>query len=285
MSTRAAAVLGLAAVAFAVAALGVGRADRSPAAPSPRVVWAVGDGADGRHAGRALARRIAGSDPDRFLYLGDVYPAGTAAEFRKNYATVYGALTTKTAPTPGDNDWPNHRTGYDAYWKRIKGKPLRHYYAFELAGWQLLSLNSEQPRSRGQLRWLRARTARPGTCRIAFWHRPRYSAGYYGDEADIAPLWNALRGHAVLVLNGHDHNMQRLRPRAGITTFVSGAGGRSHYPVHRGERRLAFGNDHDWGALRLTLRPGFVRYAFVTTDARTLDAGTIACRRGHRTAR
>jgi hypothetical protein len=41
-------------------------------------------------------------------------------------------------------------------------------------------------------------------------------------------------------VNGHDHDMQPLRPIDGITEFVAGAGGRSLYPLDESDSRLAF---------------------------------------------
>ena len=101
-------------------------------------------------------------------------------------------------------------------------------------------------------------------------------SGYYAP--DMAPLWNDLRGHATIVLAGHEHDMQRFKPIDGITEFVSGAGGDGHYSLKR-TGRLAFGNARDYGALRLALRPGAATYAFVTTGGRVLDSGTLRCRR------
>jgi hypothetical protein len=64
-----------------------------------------------------------------------------------------------------------------------------------------------------------------------FWHRPRFSAGtVHGDAPDVTPLWNAIRGHARLVLNGHDHVMLRYRPRDGLTEYVAGSGGAGARP-------------------------------------------------------
>src|SRR4051794_21440372 len=56
------------------------------------VVWALGDGADGRSDARAVARLITRSKPDRLLYLGDVYEEGTPEEFARNYDSIYGNL-------------------------------------------------------------------------------------------------------------------------------------------------------------------------------------------------
>ena len=47
-----------------------------------------------------------------------------------------------------------------------------------------------------------------GTCRIGYWHRPLTSDGtVHGDNPDVAPFWDALAGHASIVLNGQALNM------------------------------------------------------------------------------
>jgi hypothetical protein len=247
------------------------------------IVWAVGDGADGSATAKAVARLIERGRPDRVLYLGDVYDDGSPADFRQHFAPVYGNLARIMAPTPGNHDWPRHREGYDRYWAKILRRPVPAFYAFRLGGWQLLSLNSEAPLGPGsaQLRWLHRQLRGPGDCRLAFWHQPRYSDGTrHGDEPDVQPLWDALRGRARLVLNGHEHNMQRFKPVDGITQLVSGAGGHGLYPLRRPFSRLAFGDDSHYGALRLRLRRGRAAYAFIDADGRTLDAGAVACQPG-----
>jgi calcineurin-like phosphoesterase family protein len=248
---------------------------------SPRaVVWAVGDGAADSPQAARVAEFLVDSKPDRTLYLGDVYGSGTPEDFQRNYEPTYGALASLTAPTPGNHDAPLADQGYDPYWEEALGAPTPAYYAFRVAGWHILSLNSEIDHDPGspQLRWLHRRVATGGDCRIAFWHRPRFSAGLdHGDQPDIAPLWNALRGHARIVLNGHEHDMQRLRPRGGITEFVSGAGGASLYDIDESDPRLRFSNDSQYGALRLELRPHQARYSFVTAAGEVLDRGTISC--------
>ena len=95
---------------------------------------------------------------------------------------------------------------------------------------------------------------RSGTCRIAFLHRPYLSAGEYSPGTrSLGSLWRTLRGHARLVLSGHDHNMQRFKRRDGMTQYVSGAGGRERYRVNRRDSRLAFGRADRFGALRIEL--------------------------------
>jgi predicted phosphodiesterase len=244
------------------------------------VVWAVGDGANGSEDGRAVAKLIARGPVDAVIYLGDVYDEGTAEDFEENYDTTYGSLSRLTAPTSGNHDDNNEDEGYDPYWRRAHGERPPDWYTFEAGGWTILSLDSEldDDAASAQQRWLEDQLGSPGTCRIAFWHRPRFSAGtHHGDDEDMEPVWNALRGHAAIVLSGHEHDMQRFKPIDGITQFVSGAGGAELYSLDSDDR-LAFGDDDSYGALRLDLRRGVARHAFVAADGRTLDSGTIRCR-------
>ena len=262
------------------------KSDVSKKAGRRVVVWAVGDAANGSSVARAVGRMIASDHPDRVLYLGDVYPDGTADDFKRNYDPFLGALKRITLPTPGNHDWPQHQQGYDPYWDGLAGGRLPgDHYAVRMAGWELISLNSESSHDPGseQVRWLRKRVAAGGDCRIAFWHRPRYSAStVHGDGPDIAPLWQALAGRARLVINGHEHDMQRLRRVGRIVPLISGAGGGGHYGIDRGDPRLAFGDDESNGALRLVLKRRQVRWKFVSTSNEVLDRGRLGCRRGSR---
>jgi hypothetical protein len=242
------------------------------------VVWAVGDGADGSAVARRLARRIERDRPEAVLYLGDVYPSGSAADYATNYEPVYGRLAPITWPTMGNHEWANRFTGYYPYWSR-HGR-ARRWYRLELGGWELIDLNSQEPHEAGsrQLRWLeRVLARRSTTCRLAFWHVPRFSAGaVHGDTPGIAPFWRALSGRARLVLNGHEHALMRYRRRAGLTQYVSGAGGQVRYPLNP-DRRLAFGRSDRTGALRLLLSPGAARLEFRDVDGNVLDRSRVAC--------
>jgi hypothetical protein len=251
--------------------------------PNPHsVVWAIGDGADGGPDGRAVAAMVGSQRVDRLLYLGDVYETGTAREFRANYEPLYGRFNAITAPTIGNHEWPNAATGYVPYWSATRGTPPPFWYAIAASGWQLISLNSNSPvsTSLAQLDWLHGeirKTPRYGTCRIAFMHHPIYSAGLHGDLASLQRIFGELRGHASIVLSGHDHDMQRLHPVDGITPLVDGAGGQELYPVNREDERLAFANDTEHGALRIELTPSRAALTFVAEDGTTLDRSAVSC--------
>jgi hypothetical protein len=273
--------LSLAVVLSLVAFLGCD--DSSESDPPARargqaVVWAVGDGADGSEPARRLAEAIERDRPDAFLYLGDVYPDGTPRDFERKYEPVYGGLAELTWPTIGNHEHANRDSGYNPYWSRHdRAEP---WYRVRLGGWEVFSLNSEAAHGPGspQLRWLERRLAgADGNCRLAFWHRPRYSAGIvHGDSPDMAPLWDELSGHARLVLNGHDHAMMRYRPHNGMTEYVAGSGGATLYET-RPDDRLAFSRAGVTGALRLTLAPGSARLEFRSVDGEVLDRSRTRC--------
>ena len=273
-----------------------GAPSTSQPAPPGVLVWAVGNGADSKGRGSAVARLVAGGRPQRFLYLGGVFPRGVLNDFVRGYAPAFGRFAAFTAPTAGEPEWDNRGLGYEPYWTAVsrsadspaiadfakeaaRGRPPT-YYAFDVGGWEILSLNSEAPHSArsAQLRFVKETLKkRKGTCRLAFWYRPRYSAGPAPDALDVEPFWDALAKKAVLVLNARNRNMQLIKQR-GITQLTAGAGGVGLQKAPNGRKLATFTNDTRYGAVRLDLRPTFARFTFVAVDGRALETGTVPCR-------
>ena len=246
---------------------------------SRAVVWAAGDVATPGPAADRVAALVRRGDPDLFLYLGDVYETGTAAEFRSWYHPRFGGLASITMPTIGNHESGNRFTGYYPYWAARKGHRQPPWSKRQIAGWEIIDLDSQAAHGpdSNQARWLERAVSGPGDCRIAFWHRPRYSAGAYRDAADLAPLWNRLAGHARIVLSGHDHNLQRHKPQRGIVQYVAGAGGRPRYILSHGSPTMAWGTDDIDGALRIVLKPGRALLEFRSSSGRLLDRSRRTC--------
>ena len=238
-------------------------------------VWAVGDANPPNSEG--VTRLIKRADPDRVLYLGDVYPEGSPPDFDR-WAKPWGRLINRMAPTPGNHEWRGGLEGYESFWRDVTGETPPTYYSFKAGGWDILSVNAEHSESGAIENWLTEQTSSGGNCRIAFWHRPAYSAGKYErGDARARQYWNALVGGARIVVNGHDHDMQRLRARDGIVEFISGAGGRHRHNVDEKDPDLAFGDDDHFGALRLHLSPERAKWRFVSARGHVLDKGSLFC--------
>jgi hypothetical protein len=204
-------------------------------------------------------------------------------DFRRWYHPRFGALAQITLPTIGNHEWDNRFKGYYRYWAGRKGRRWPPWTKIRIAGWEILDLNSQAPHGVGspQVRWLEAALTGPGDCRIAFWHRPRYSEGAYEGAPDLNPLWNALAGHARIVLSGHDHNLQRHRPQKGLTQYVVGAGGRGRYKLHGGRGdTMVWGRDDINGALRIVLTPGNALLEFRGPRGHLLDRSRASCTPG-----
>jgi hypothetical protein len=268
---------------LAATAILLAGASSAQAAPTRAVVWAAGDVATPGPAADRVAELVRRGKPDRFLYLGDVYETGSLRDFQRWYHPRLGALARITEPTIGNHEWDNRFRGYYRYWAGRKGRTYPPWSKTRIAGWEILNLNSQAPHGTGspQVRWLESALTGPGDCRIAFWHRPRYSAGAYSGAADLNPFWNRLSGHARIVLSGHDHNLQRHRPQRGLTQYVVGAGGRARYKL-RAENRstLAWGRDNIDGALRMVLKPGRALLEFRGPGGHVLDRSHATCTAG-----
>jgi len=246
-------------------------------------VWAVGDGADSLTNDDALASRIQSSGPfDKFLYLGDIYEYGTAEEWANYYDRSFGRFKSISAPTPGNHEWANRASGYDPYWGPLAPQNGGgHYYSFNIAGWHVVSLNSQEDTSptSAQVAWLRQDLAKyPGTCTIATWHRPRYSAAAnLAGDYTLEPLWAELANRSVATLVGHHHDYQRMVPNRGITQLVVGAGGHLFHTVNSADTRLISYNDTQYGALKMDLQYGKMDFQYVLTNGTVRDQGTIPC--------
>jgi Calcineurin-like phosphoesterase len=244
------------------------------------VVWAVGDAATPGTDADRIGVLVRGAKPDLFLYLGDVYESGTRAEFRKWYQPRFGRLAGITMPTIGNHEYANRFSGFYPYWASHKGHRQPPWSKRTVAGWQILDLNSQAPHGPGspQVRWLERTLANAqGDCRIAFWHRPRFTHGAYEDAPDLNPLWNRLAGHARIVLSGHDHNLQRHRPVKGLIQYVVGAGGRGRYQLHGGDPTMVWSRDDVNAALRMVLKPGSALLEFRSPRHRVLDRSRVSC--------
>ncbi|MGI8618758.1 MAG: metallophosphoesterase family protein [Gemmatimonadaceae bacterium] len=245
--------------------------------------------ATGDEATAALLDRI----PGTVFTAGDnVYPNGTADEFRACYGPTWGRHRARTFPVPGNHDYRSTGAApYFAYFGERAGPRGKGFYSFELGEWLILMLNTNIAvgAESEQAVWLRAQLAgRSGRCEIAIAHHPRFSSGPHGSERRMSAIWQILYEAGVeLALAGHDHNYERFAPmnpagtrdeQRGVRQFVVGTGGFKPYRPRRGQPNsevLAGAT----GVIKLSLGDGLYQWEFVPVARETFrDWGGGRCR-------
>ncbi|HYH92788.1 MAG TPA: metallophosphoesterase, partial [Candidatus Saccharimonadales bacterium] len=271
---------------------------RDAIVPGPTSTFVgAGDIASCSSTGDEATALLLDAIPGTVFAIGDhVYENGTAAEFTNCYAPTWGRHKARTRPAVGNHEY--HTTNaapYYQYFGAAAGDPAKGYYSYDEGSWHVIVLNSvcwivSCAAGSAQERWLRADlAANPKQCVVAYWHHPRFSSGAdHGDDASVAPFWDALYdANADLILNGHDHMYERFAPQTptgvadpqrGIRQFNVGTGGRSHYSVGTIKGNSQVRDATTYGVLRLTLRPGAYDWTFVPEAGRSFtDTGTGSC--------
>jgi len=222
----------------------------------------------------------------------NVYEDGTDAEFSDCYDPTWGRHKARTRPSAGNHDYHTPgASGYYAYFGAVAGDPARGYYSYDVGTWHVVVLNSNIDRDAGspQIGWLVNDLAESGAaCTVAYWHHPRFSSGYHGNDDSIRAMWDALYAAGVeIVVNGHDHHYERFAPQtptggkdpeAGIRQFVVGTGGTGLRPALFQRSNSEVRDWHTHGVLVLALRGGSFAWEFVAAEGGTFsDSGSGSC--------
>ncbi len=240
---------------------------------------------------------------------------GFLSDYYAYYDVEFGKLLNITAPSPGNHDYywdgmpannphsQSNGSGYFGYFGDLANPPYG-YYSFSIRSWHFVALNSPmlfdynytEPGNPAydQFEWLKADLAAhpaaqyPGT--IVFFHHPLYDWETPNSpqwaSPQLIPLWDLLYKSGVdMVLNGHAHNYQRWAPQDaygnykadGVREFVVGTGG--YYMNNLGHNpkpsNFVWGQDQDFGALKLTLYRGSYDFQFVSIEGKVLDSGSV----------
>jgi hypothetical protein len=290
------ALAGLLACTMAVLAAG-------PGAGQTATVTLVGAGdiASCNYTQDSATARLLGRIPGTVFTLGDnVYPAGTAEQFRDCYKPTWGTYKKRTRPTAGNHDYftAGARPYFDYFGWRA-GRPSRGYYSYDRGSWHIVALNSNCNEDRvggcgsssPQGRWLSNNLVNhPARCTLAYFHHPLYASGTGSDAPEVKPLWRILYDQgAEVILSGHAHRYERFRPITpdgdpdpanGIRQFIVGTGGAPGGGEYNGPddpnmQRMKLGTP---GVLKLNLSAGTYQWKFVPVAGKTFtDSGTDEC--------
>ncbi len=268
----------------------------TPSAVPDAVLMGAGDIADCHLDGDSQTAAMVASMPGAVFTAGDnAYANGSPGQFHDCYDPTWGAFRDRTRPAAGNHDRETKgAAGYLGYFGRAAAPHGVSWYSYELGAWHVIVLDSGCSNVGGcgaaspQGRWLTADfRASTATCALAIWHHPRFSSGFHGNDAEVAPFWQALyAAGADVVINGHDHDYERFAPQDpdarpdpahGIREFVVGTGGADlrTFAVPRANSQLRLAVSH--GIIRLDLHRASFDWAFLPTSGDVTDPGSAAC--------
>lgn len=221
---------------------------------------------------------------DTLLMLGDnLYGHQRPDDFRRKFETPYKALLdagVKFYASIGNHD-SSEQLSYEPF--HMQG---HRYYNFGAAGVDFFALDSNEMDSK-QLAWLDKQLAgSKALWKICFMHHPLYSDGkFHGPDTALRAVLEPLldKYDVKLVLSGHEHVYERIKPRNGVWYFVLGNSGQLRRNNLRPSAEMAKGFDTDCAFLLMEIAGDQCFFQAVSRKGETVDSGVIE-RKGIRAA-
>jgi hypothetical protein len=233
-----------------------------PREPGTVTFIAFGDSGDGSTQQSQIASLIAKGSFDFALHAGDVaYENGTYQQFHDFFFAPYSSWLRSRPiyPSIGNHD---DRTGNALPYRELFVLPQNgtsqlfpdhkeRYYSFDYGPVHFVVLDSElafldSARRQEQINWLAADLAATTQAwRVALFHRPPYSSGFHGSDIALQQAFGPIfeQRRVQLVINGHEHNYERLVPwresgPQAVTYVVTGGAGATLRPVGTGTQTM-----------------------------------------------
>jgi len=215
------------------------------------------------------------------LMMGDnLYGGETPQDFVKKFSEPYKALLdskVKFYATLGNHDQPL-QVNYENF--NMNGK---EYYRFKKGNVAFYSLNSNYM-DKKQVQWLEDELSRDTSeWKVCFFHHPPYSsAKKHGSDSQLRDVVEPIfvKYGVDVVLTGHDHVYERIKPQKGIYYFVSGAGGQLRSGDVRDVSPLTEKSyDRDMHFMLFEVAGDQMYFQAISRTGETVDSGVIARRR------
>lgn len=214
---------------------------------------------------------------DFVLMMGDnMYGGETARDFEKKFSDVYKPLLdnkVKFYATLGNHDLPI-QINYEPF--NMNGK---EYYRLKKDNVAFYSLNSNYM-DKKQVQWLEDELAKDTSdWKVCFFHHPPYSSGgKHGSDKQlrevVEPIF--LKYGVNVVLAGHEHFYERLKPQKGIYYFISGAGGKLRSGDIKDTSPLTEkGYDRDLSFMLFEVAGNQMYFQVLSRTGETVDSGSL----------
>jgi Calcineurin-like phosphoesterase len=242
----------------------------------------LGDFGTGDKTQYELAKQMAALH-DRFKYqlvvlVGDnLYGSERPQDFQKKFELPYKPLLdqgVKFYASLGNHDAREQR-----YYKLFNMDGKLYYSFSPKPDVRFFALESTYPVPE-QIEWLenelKASTSR---WKIVFFHHPLYSSGdRHGSDLRLREVLEPLflKYNVSVVLTGHDHFYERVKPQKGITYFVVGSGGQLRAGnIDEASGLTARGFDTDLVFLAVELAGDQMHFQAISRKGQTVDTGVL----------
>ena len=211
------------------------------------------------------------------LMVGDnMYGSEKAADYKTKFEDVYRPLLdnkVKFYAALGNHDESNQRF-YEGF--NMNGE---EYYNFKKGDVSFYALNSNYM-DKKQLTWLEEKLKGDASdWKVAFFHHPPYSSGgKHGSSSGlrevVEPLF--LKYGVNVVLAGHEHFYERVKPQKGIYYFISGAGGKLREgDVQKGSPLTEKAFDKDLSFMLFEVVKDEMFFQVISRAGETVDSGVV----------
>jgi hypothetical protein len=211
------------------------------------------------------------------LMLGDnLYGGEKPVDYTKKFQEPYQKLLDRKVAfyaSLGNHDEPAQRF-YEHF--NMEGK---EYYRFKKGNVAFYSLNSNYM-DKKQVDWLNSELAKDTSdWKIAFFHHPPYSSGgKHGSDTSLRKVIEPIfvKYGVNVVLAGHEHFYERIKPQQGIFYFISGAGGKLRPgDVKDNSPLTAKAYDKDMSFMLMEISNGSLYFQVLSRTGETVDSGVL----------
>lgn len=238
----------------------------------------TGTGTDKQQQLADLLLRSRQTFPYEFVLLvGDnLYGGEKPADYKNKFEDVYRAILdqkVKFYAALGNHDEPAQRF-YEHF--NMEGK---EYYRFTKGNVAFYALNSNYM-DKKQVDWLNSELAKDTSeWKIAFFHHPPYSSGgKHGSDTQLREVVEPIfvKYGVNVVMAGHEHFYERLKPQKGIFYFISGAGGKLRPgDVKDNSPLTAKAFDKDMSFMLVEIDGSSMHFQVLSRTGETVDQGIL----------
>jgi len=241
------------------------------------VIGDTGTGSSKQHEVAEMMARYRAAFPFEFvLMMGDnLYGGETPRDYEKKFSEPYKKLLdakVKFYASLGNHDLAL-QVNYQNF--NMDGK---EYYRFKKGNAAFYALNSNYMEKK-QVEWLQNELAKDTSeWKVCFFHHSPYSsARKHGSDTQLREVVEPIfvKYGVDVVLTGHDHVYERIKPQKGIYYFVSGAGGRLRSGDIRASALTDKAFDRDLHFILFEVTGDQMHFQTISRTGETVDAGVI----------